>query len=365
MKRIAIIGLRVAMQCFYAICKLFPTRRKVVMISRELDIDPLDFTLLREEIHRRDPQVQVVSLCKTMPHGIGLIGYAWYMLRCMAHMATACVCVVDTYCLPVSLLTHKKELVIIQIWHALSTVKKFGYQSIGLAEGRDRRTAEWLRMHKGYTRVFCPSEVTVDFYAQAFGVSPDIVEVRGTPRIDWLLSDHSDIKERFLRDYPHMADKPILLYVPTFRKDKSTAHDQLIEHVDHEKYQLIVSAHPVSTESIDPQFKVNGYSSTELLTVADAVITDYSAIAFEAALQKKKLYFFLYDIEEYVGSRGLNVNPLVEIPSCCATDIHTLVNMIEGDYDVAARDAFCAKYIETADTQNCARIVEYMFEHIQ
>ncbi len=360
MKRIVIICLRIAMQCFYAICKLFPTRRKVVMISRELNTDPLDFALLREEIERRDPQIRVVSLCKTIPHGIALIGYMWYMLRCMAHMATACACVVDTYCLPVSLLTHKKSLRIVQVWHALGAIKKFGYQSLGLAEGRDAKTAEWLRMHKGYTRVFSPSDATADFYAQAFGVPRDIIEVRGMPRIDWLLSDHSDIRERFYRDYPNMANKPILLYVPTFRKDKPTAHDQLIDQVDHDRYHLIVSAHPISTESVDPRFKVTGYTSAELLTVADAVITDYSAIAFEAALLKKKLYFFLYDIEEYIGNRGLNINPLDETPHLAATDIDGLIEIIGRDYHTAERDAFCAKYIETADTNNTARIVDYL-----
>ena len=360
MKRIAILCLRIAMQCFYAICKLFPTRQKVVMISRELDTDPLDFALLRAEIERRNTGVRVVSLCKTVPHGIKLVGYAWYMLRCMAHMATARACVVDTYCLPVSLLTHKKSLRIVQVWHALGAIKKFGYQSLGLAEGRDAKTAEWLRMHQGYTRMFAPSNATAAFYAEAFGIPRDTIEVRGMPRIDWLLRDHSDIRERFFAEHPTLGDKPILLYVPTFRKDKPTAHDQLIARVDHEQYHLIVSAHPISTESVDPRFKVKGYTSTELLTVADAVITDYSAIAFEAALLRKKLYFFLYDIEEYIGNRGLNIDLLREMPHLSATDIDGLIETIGRDYDAAERDAFCAKYIETADTDNTARIVDYL-----
>lgn len=362
MKRIAIVCLRIAMTCFYAICKLFPTRRKVVMISRELNTDPLDFALLRAEIARRDPTVRIVSLCKTVPHGVALIGYAWYMLRCMAHMATAAACVVDTYCLPVSLLTHKKSLRIVQIWHALGAIKKFGYQSLGLAEGRDAKTAGWLRMHQGYTRMFAPSNATAAFYAEAFGIPRDTIEVRGMPRIDWLLGDHSDIRERFFAEHPELGDKPIVLYVPTFRKGKPTAHDQLIERVDHDRYHLIVSAHPISTESVDPCFKVSGYTSTELLTVADAVITDYSAIAFEAALLKKQLYFFLYDIEEYIGNRGLNVDLLREVPHLSATDVDGLISVIDQPYDVAEREAFLARYIETADTGNTARIVDYLLE---
>ncbi len=360
MKRMVITILRWLMNVFYAVCKWFPVRRKVVMMSREFDTEPLDFVLLREEIKRRDASVTVVSLCKTVPKGTALIGYAAHMLMCMAHLATASVCVVDTYCLPVSLLKHRKSLTVIQIWHALGAIKRFGYQSLGLEEGRNRCTAEWLRMHRGYTKVLCPSRATAPFYQEAFDVSPDTIHVGGMPRIDWLLSDQTALKERVLLDYPMLQDKPVVLYAPTFRKGKPSAHDALIQHIDHDAYHLIVSAHPISNEQVDSRYTVTGYSSSELLAVADIVITDYSAIAFEAALQRKKLYFFLYDLEEYRHSRGLNILPTDVLPACCAVDADTLVGLLNQPYDFKALESFCQTYIETADTHNTARLVDYI-----
>ena len=46
----------------------------------------------------------------------------------MYYLATSKVCVLDGYCIPASILKHKKKLKIIQIWHASGAIKKFGYQ---------------------------------------------------------------------------------------------------------------------------------------------------------------------------------------------------------------------------------------------
>ena len=41
----------------------------------------------------------------------------------MYHLATSRACIVDTYIIPVSILKHRDELIIIQIWHALGAIK--------------------------------------------------------------------------------------------------------------------------------------------------------------------------------------------------------------------------------------------------
>ena len=50
----------------------------------------------------------------------------------------------------------------------------------------------------------------------------------------------------------------------------------------------------------------------------DRVITDYSAVAVESLVTEKPLYFYVYDIDEYEEKVGLNVNPVVEMPSISA-----------------------------------------------
>jgi ATP-dependent DNA ligase len=56
------------------------------------------------------------------------------VLNEMFHLATSKYCIIDSYVIPVSILKHRNKLVIIQIWHALGAIKKFGYASLGLKE---------------------------------------------------------------------------------------------------------------------------------------------------------------------------------------------------------------------------------------
>ena len=68
-------------------------------------------------------------------------------------IARSRVIIVDGYNIPTSMLKHKKNTTIIQIWHALAAVKKFGYQSVGYADGINPKLAKVLEMHKNYDYV--------------------------------------------------------------------------------------------------------------------------------------------------------------------------------------------------------------------
>ena len=59
------------------------------------------------------------------------------------------------------------------------------------------------------------------------------------------------------------------------------------------------------------------------------MITDYSAVAFEASVLDKKLYFYLYDIDEYKENRGLNINVKKEMPENTFYNINDLINSIQ------------------------------------
>ena len=65
------------------------------------------------------------------------------MLRQMYHAATSEIVVLDTYCIIISLLKQRKSLKVIQMWHALGAMKKFGYSILDKGEGTD---GLWLRL---------------------------------------------------------------------------------------------------------------------------------------------------------------------------------------------------------------------------
>ena len=69
----------------------------------------------------------------------------------------------------------------------------------------------------------------------------------------------------------------------------------------------------------------------------------------------------MYDIEKYENNRGLNIDLMDEMKSCSKTNINEIIDMIENkEYDYDELKRFREKYIETMDTKNSERIVEYI-----
>lgn len=353
--------LRLFLRIVYAPLKLFPVKKKVVMISREFDEPSEDFLALSQEIKSRREDVSVVFLCKTIGSSAkDFLSYSIYLLKVCYHLATSFVCVVDTYCIPVSVLKHKKSLTVIQIWHALGALKKFGFQTVGLYEGKNPKTAERMCMHKNYDLITCASKKTAEFYAEAFNTDIDKIKVIGMPRIDCILTPERELKERFLSDYPNFRSKKIILYVPTFRKGKEVNYKPLT-NFDETKYALIVKPHILSKNSVEDKYLTENYSTNSLMKIADCIITDYSAVSFEASLLSKPLYFYLYDINEYKDNRGLNIDITKEMPSECYSNADDLIeNIMNGEYNFEELKKFRNTYVETDDRNNSKRIVDYI-----
>jgi CDP-ribitol ribitolphosphotransferase len=259
----------------------------------------------------------------------------------MYHLATARACVVDGYVIPVSILSHRKGLFVVQMWHALGAVKKFGYQTVGLPGGRAAGIAKALRMHRNYDLVTCGGPATIPVFAEAFGVDPAIVEPLGLPRIDRLLESAAarrsgritqraaELREGFplLAD----ADRTVILYAPTFRKAGADRYRDVAARFADARYTLVVKPHPLESARIDGVNIVNAgdIDIVDILPLCSAVITDYSAVAFEAAVIDLPVYFYVYDIDDYTRDCGLNIDPLRELPEASSRDIGEIADRIE------------------------------------
>ena len=151
MKNIVLYLARTVMRMIYFFIKLFTRQKnKVAFLSRQSDTMSIDFKLL-EKIFNKETNLQTEILCKKIPDSIvGKISYCFFIVKCMYHIATSKVCIIDGYNIPVSSLKHKKGLEIIQIWHAMGAIKKFGYQILGMVEGDNKKTAQIMKMHAGY-----------------------------------------------------------------------------------------------------------------------------------------------------------------------------------------------------------------------
>ena len=127
-----------ALNVLYFFIKLLPVKNKVVMISRQSNTPSIDFILLKKALQQQDASVDVVFLCHTLDGGLkssykDKIKYAFHMLKQMKEIASSKVIVLDTYCIVISLLKHRRSLKIIQMWHSIGTMKKFGYTALDTA----------------------------------------------------------------------------------------------------------------------------------------------------------------------------------------------------------------------------------------
>lgn len=358
---------RFGMSFVYFFIKLFPVKKnKITMLSRQSNNINIDFEMLLDEIQKNYKEMQVKVLCKKIPQSfIGKIGYCFFIVKCLYHIATSKVCIIDGYVIPISSLRHKKSLIVIQIWHAMGAIKQFGKQVLDKSEGSSKTIANIMKMHQNYTNVMCVSETTKKIFAKAFGIEENKILTLGMPRIDYLLGKDGIISqkvEKLYQDYPNLKEKETILYVPTFRKERSTHIYDVIHAIDTKRYNLIIKLHPLDETKIDGRYTVeSSYQTFELLKIADYVITDYSAVAFEACVIDKPILFYLYDIEEYQENRGLNIDLQEEMPHSTFSDINEIMQIIDNkQYYWDELKKFKEKYIETIDTKNTMRIVKYI-----
>lgn len=361
----------------YAVLGLLPRRHKVVMLSRQADLPSKDFILLAEEFRRRDPSLEVVVRCRFIRSGtIAHTAYLVEVLVQMYHLATARVCVLDSYNVPLSVLNHGSDLFVIQLWHALGAIKQFGYQSIGQPGGRSPDIARAMRMHRNYDVVLCGGPGSIDTFAAAFDVDPRIVLPLGLPRVDYLRAacetqDSSrpsapiaKLQERF----PRLAEpsKIVVLYAPTFRWHGGSAFRDVVEAFAADDFTLVIKPHDFEAAAVAGEHVVDatGVSVLDLLPICDVVVTDYSAVAFEAAAIEKPVYYYVYDLDEYRSAHGLNINPLDVLPAVSSECIQDLVALIaEQDYDPEVGKAFRESFVPPRGSSSTSRIADLVFSH--
>ncbi len=350
----------------YAPMKLFKTKNRIVWLSRQSDDKSIDMLLLERAIKDETPDTEQVFRLRMIPDGIiNKLKYCIGIIGDMYYLATSRVALLDTYSITVSCLKHKKSLKVIQLWHASGAIKKFGLQSLGTKEGRDEKVSRAMCMHKNYDYILAPSKATAKIFMQAFGYQADKIKICSLPRVDEVLTDNG-AATRFYRENPALINEKIVLYLPTFRDSEALAVNALkseFENGNMQGYHLIVSTHPLfSKVRRDASCSFNGsYSTYDLMKIADIIITDYSACAFEASVLMKPLYFFVFDYEKYSSERGLNIDLKAEMSSATFEQADELCRSIKaGEYDFNSLYAFKSKYMENTNSNNAQILAKFI-----
>lgn len=350
MKRIAVIALKCILKVIYALLKLFPVREnRVLFCSRQSSTLPLDFELIQNRLKEINPELEFVSICCRIEGGAS-VAFGVATLRSMYHLARSRVCVLDTYWPAASMLSHKDALRIVQIWHAIGKIKKSGIISVGTETGRSADTASLINMHENNDYIIAGAKVFDRYYRDSFGDGDYELLNYGLPRIDYLIDSEQEHRDRFFSENPQLKGKTILLYAPTFRRGMEARWTEIIDAVNYDKYALIIKNHPSQRiEGERPEGDVyyfDNWQGMDLLAVCDYVITDYSAIALEAAVLNRKTCYWVYDYDEYVAKNGLNVDMYESMPGTVFHDIQELMKFIDsGDYPQERLQQYREKYL--------------------
>ncbi|GHU67139.1 CDP-glycerol--glycerophosphate glycerophosphotransferase [Clostridia bacterium] len=281
----------------------------------------------------------------------GALKFAGHLLRELYHIASSEVVVLEGYTVSVGAVKHKPGVTILQMWHAPDAIKKFSRQLLDTPAGQSTELADALGMHRNYDYLLCPSPAVAPAFKEAFGVTDEQLVYLGMPRIDYLsalrqkqhsgdgsfCAEHSgdgsscvtltdeprSTRAKILGKYPRLHarqgdassafPRPVIVYAPTFRDGRPVELNGLLKHFDFGRFTLVVKLHPLYPQEISAEWTNRDgllfdkeFSTDEWLTTAAAVITDYSGVAVEAAAAAVPVYFYVYDIDQYMAERGLN-----------------------------------------------------------
>lgn len=317
---------------FYAFYKRRKTEDKIAFISRQSETPSTDFRYLINEIKTNYPQYKVTVLCKMIPPSFGgKIKYLGEMFRQMKAFATSKVVVLDGYCILASMLRHKKELKIIQIWHALGAFKKFGRSVLDKDGGKSSKTAKAFRMHKNYSLIAASGDACVPFFSEAFGQPESRFIPIGIPRMDYLTDpeENARVRGNILLKYPQLDNgRKTILYAPTFRDTDAdraalaAATKELVNKVNYSDFNLIVKHHVVDSnkEQIYTDSRMNmaqgeNFTAMDFMCAADYVVTDYSSVIYEALLKDLPIYIYCFDSDKYIDERGFYIDFWTDLPA--------------------------------------------------
>jgi len=329
------------------------------------------------------------------------IGKLFSMLRLIAG---ARVVVVDAYCMAVSIPKKRPGQKVVQLWHAPEAIKKFSWQIVDTPAGYKKRTAEILCMHRNYDYILCPADATRPFFQESFGYPEDVFVKLGLPVIDRVgqmkrpadgeeeSPERAAARAAITEKYPDLIERPFtVVYAPTFRDGAAVDAAGLIRAFENTTTEiaeessgitLVLKLHPLDSENTGIGLERDGngaegagaviidkeFPLIDWYAIADVIITDYSGIAVEAAAADIASYYYIYDIDDYMERRGLNVDLREEaIGKYAFTDAGALAAHVGSDYsgteslyDYDALLAFAGKYLEVPLSGNTEKLATFI-----
>lgn len=226
----------------------------------------------------------------------------------------------------------------------------------------------------------------------------------GFPRNDIFFQDCSDLRKQIEKLVEFKVDK-VIVYVPTHRDYENpnrlffnsntntkrsiwghVSKNNLAElentlaetgtlviakvHPIQEAYTTVVSKnvsqHVILFSELTKKIKT---SLNPLLSISDAIITDYTTTVYDFLYVNRPIIYYFYDIEQYRATRGFFIEP---IESVCAGHIvydtnelaKAIKDVVKGVDPFKEKRLFLQElFIKNLDGKSCERIKKFFFEN--
>ena len=350
---------KIILNILYLPFKCLKKKNKILFLSRQANQVSLEYSMLIKELSKNG-DIEIVTITKKIEKQFRSYLFNFFLLfKQMYHLGTSKVVITDGYSVPISILKHRKDLIIIQMWHANGIIKKIGLQTLEKRSKKQKKLAIKMNMHKNYNYVISSSKHSSVVFSKAFNVNLKNILNFGTPMLDYIYYKKND-KSKEIKEKYNLYDKKIIVYLPTYRKN-IIDYNILLKNIDFNKYYLIMKKHPVDKLKTDDKrlIIINDYIAEDLISVADYVISDYSNVVFESILSNKKTYCYIYDYEKYKKNFGLNIDIKKQF-KYSFENISELVNVLDNNYDMQYAKSFAKKYIENFDGKCTERIISFI-----
>ena len=324
------IVLTIILALFYPFTFLFRVHQnRITFISLEHDNLSKDFKILHDELNVKQEYEIKTLLFKFQPIFLGQLQYGLACIQQLFVLQSSKLVIIDYNNFVISKFPHRKEVKVLEIWHATAALKNFGN-----CVQRDYEI-------KNYDYAIANSDFYKGVYAQAFNLPEENVLVTGIPNNDKIFNDHfvQDTKARLLEKYPVLANKKVITYAPTFRGRISTYFKEAkidlarVHQALGEDYVIIYKAHPLISGSAyenNPHVLfIEEEPISSIFCVTDVLITDYSAIAVDWMVFDKPIIAYVPDFKSYSKKPGLTIDYLQEFPGAVTFNEGELIQALQ------------------------------------
>lgn len=324
------IVLTIILALFYPFTFLFRVHQnRITFISLEQDNLSKDFKILHDELNAKQEYEIKPLLFKFQPTFLGQLQYGLACIQQLFVLQSSKLVIIDYNNFVISKFPHRKEVKVLEIWHATAALKNFGN-----CVQRDYEI-------KNYDYAIANSDFYKGVYAQAFNLPEENVLVTGIPNNDKIFDDHfvQDTKVRLLEKYPVLANKKVITYAPTFRGRISTYFKEAkidlarVHQALGEDYVIIYKAHPLISGSAyenNPHVLfIEEEPISSIFCVTDVLITDYSAIAVDWMVFDKPIIAYVPDFKSYSKKPGLTIDYLQEFPGAVTFNEGELIQALQ------------------------------------